>query len=552
MCDNHNDHPDKDHLSSEDNAVNRRGKCLEHGEEHKLDHAKWSRRNFLLTSGLFTAGSALMFGNSRLQALAKSPMFSAINAADNERILVIINLGGGNDGLNTIVPRFNDTYYSLRPNIAIQEAQMFALSPEFGMPNTMLSLDPMWQDGNMAVVHSVAYPSQDYSHFRSTDIWMSGSNSDEYLNTGWVGRFLDQEYPAFGTTPANFPVGLQVGYQSSLLFSGSDFQMGLTINNLTEFYQIALTGELYDTNINDECSYGQELLFMRQTANNTVRYAQSIKDAYDNASFYGAYPNNYLAYQLALVGRLIKGRLGTRVYMVEIGGFDTHANQNIYHPGLMNEIATAVSAFYNDLTEAGYNQDVLTITFSEFGRTSGENGSIGTDHGQAAPLLVFGGNVNGGFKGQFGEISPVSYYDQAYTTDFRSVYATILKDWFCIQPIIVDAIMGRHFDTVPDLLPECTPSLGSNDLAVLLGHNPSLTQANTILIKYAILKRGQVRLQILNTAGQVKATLVNTSLEPNSYTFPFKASDYGLPTGEYLYRLETGGKAYSRKIRVLS
>ncbi|OWY20007.1 DUF1501 domain-containing protein [Sphingobacteriales bacterium UPWRP_1] len=550
MCDNHKEYPDTYHNSG---TNRRRGTALEHGKEHTKDHARWSRRNFLLTTGLFTAGSAFMLGNTRLQALAKSPMFSAISAANNERILVIINLGGGNDGLNMVVPRFNDTYYNLRPTIAIQEGNMFALSPDFGMPNTMTSLQPLWNNGNMAVVHSVAYPAQDYSHFRSTDIWMSGSDSDQYLSTGWVGRFLDQQYPAFETAPANFPVGLQVGNQSSLIFSGGDTQMGLTINNATEFYQIAQTGQLFDVNsINTDCSYGQELLFMRQTANNTVRYAQAIKDAYDNASFFGAYPSNSLAYQLALVARLIKGNLGTRVYMVEIGGFDTHANQNNYHPGLMTQIATAVSAFYNDLTLANRNQDVLTMTFSEFGRTSGENGSLGTDHGQAAPVMIFGGTVQGGLKGQFGEIATVSYADQAFTTDFRSVYATILKDWFCLEPIVVNAIMGREFPLVPGLLPECTPSTGSNDLAVLLGHNPSLTEAGTILIKYAILQRGLVRLQVLNSAGQVKATLLNNTLDPNSYTFPFKASDFGLPPGNYIYRLETGGKRYSRQMRVMS
>lgn len=546
MCELHNNNP----IEEQPVNQNRMGSSLHDGKEHSADHAKWSRRNFLLTTGLFTAGNALMLGNSKLQSLAASPMFAALDAAQNDRILVIINLSGGNDGLNTIIPRFNSTYYNLRPSIAVSESQLFPLSPEFGMPNTMLSLNPLFQEGKMAVVHSVAYPAQDYSHFRSTDIWKSGSDSDQYLNTGWIGRFLTQEFPAYATTPANYPVGLQVGYQSSLLFAGGDAQMGLTINNLTEFYQIAQNGQIFNTDINTDCSYGQELLFMRQTANNTVRYAQSIKDAYDNAAFGGAYPNNYLANQLALVARLIKGRLGTRVYMVEIGGFDTHANQNAYHPGLMNQLATAVKAFCDDLTQANHLQDVLTMTFSEFGRTSGENGSFGTDHGQAAPLLLFGGNTIGGLKGSFGTISPVSYYDQAFTTDFRSVYYTILKDWFCLQPYVANAIMGREFTTIPNLLPECTPSLGSNDYAVLLGHNPSPTQLGTILIKYAILTAGQVRLQILNTAGQVRTTLVNEQLAPNSYTHAFSPAQYNLPSGEYIYRLETGGKAYSRKFRI--
>ncbi len=532
------------------NPTTRNGRCLAHGKEaHANDHRKWSRRDFL-GSGLLAAGSAFMLGGSPLKAMQPSPLLKAIENSDNEKVLVIINMDGGNDGLNMVVPRGNDTYYNLRPTLAVQEANMFALDTDYGMPNYMNDLQSLWGDGKMGVIHSVAYPAQNYSHFRSADIWNSASDSLQVLNTGWIGRFMDYEYPAYNDAPVDSPVGLQIGVQSSLVFMGGESNFGLTINNPTQFYQIAETGQLYNTDSLPDCSYGEELGFMRTMANNTFRYAGAIKDTYNNATN-GTYPTNDLAEQLTIVARLIKGGLKTKVFLVHLGGFDTHGDQPATHPQLLTDIATSVKAFYDDLTAAGRIGDVLTLTVSEFGRTAGENGSFGTDHGQAAPLMIFGENITGGFKGTFGEISTISYGDQAYTTDFRSVYATILKDWFCIAPVVVNAIMGRAFPLVADLLPNCTSNNGSHNLAVLLGHNPDPTDFSTILIKYAILARGYVRLQILNTAGQALATIVDGPQEANAYTVGIKASDYGLPPGEYVYRLQTGGKNYSRKIMLV-
>lgn len=530
----------------------RSGACIEHGEAHQKDHAAWSRRQFLTTTGLFAMGSAFMLGSSRVQALSQmSKMQQLLSAADNDRVLVIVFMNGGNDGLNTIVPRFNNTYYNLRPTLAVPESGLFPLDSAFGMPNTMLNLQPLWQDGKMAVVHSVSYPQQDYSHFRSADIWSTGSASNTYLETGWLGRYLDYEYPSYNTAPAEFPIAIQVGVQSSMVFMGATNPLGLTINNPNEFYQIAQTGQLYPTDNMPDCSYGEEMLFLRQMANNTVRYAQTIKVAYDNAAFGGSYPDNYLAAQLAVTARLIKGGLQTKIYLVEIGGFDTHADQAVYHPELMTRLAGSIRAFYDDLTNAGQDERVLTMTFSEFGRTIGENGSFGTDHGQAAPMLFFGGSTVGGMKGTFGALSEdEGSGDQSFTTDYRTVYSSVLKDWFCINDTVVNNIMGGNFGIVPNLLADCMPQVGSSNLAVLLGHNPSPTQSGIILIKYALLFKGGVKLQILDTSGQPRATIVNATQDANSYTIPFNPASYGLAPGEYFYRLETGGKSYMRRIMI--
>jgi uncharacterized protein (DUF1501 family) len=527
----------------------RHGASLEHGKAHQDDHTNWTRRQFLQTTGLFALGNAFALGSNSIQALTQSPALTkALLNADNERVLVIIFMNGGNDGLNMIVPRFNSTYYNIRPTLAVQEANLQALSPEFGLTNMMSDLMPLWNDGKMAVVHSVAYPNQDYSHFRSTDIWSSGSAANQYWKTGWLGRYLDYEYPAYIDAPSEMPVAIQVGVQSSLVLMSPEATMGLVVNNPDEFYQIAQSGQIYPLDNMPDCEYGDELEFLRQMANNTVRYATSIKQAYDLATNTTAYPDNDLADQLAITARLIKGGLSTKIYLLEIGGFDTHANQLDFQPLRLQRIATGIKAFYDDLTAAGLSDKVLTMTFSEFGRTNNENASFGTDHGQAAPLLTFGGNTIGGLKGTFAALSSESSNDQDFTTDYRAVYATILTDWFGLNSTVVNGIMGSQFDIVPNLLTPTAPTIGSNDLAVLLGHDRSLDLSNTLLIKYAILRRGIVRLQILNNAGQVKATLVNTTQDAGSYTVSFTPMAYNLPPGDYIYRLETGGKTYSRRV----
>ena len=234
------------------------------------------------------------------------------------------------------------------------------------------------------------------------------------------------------------------------------------------------------------------------------------------------------------------------------GGYDTHSDQAEYHAYLMYELASSVKAFYDDLASVGKTENVLLMTISEFGRRVEENGSYGTDHGVSAPMMLFGDEVIGGLKGEPANLEDLDEYgNMKFSTDFRSVYTSVLKDWFCIDLGLAQAVMGHPFEPVANLLPACEATKGSNNLAALLGHNPDPTHPQVVNIKYAISTRGIVRLQILNPAGQTKATLVNAVQEARSYTIPFDRVAYGLPAGNYIYRLETGGRSFSRKIRVV-
>ncbi len=541
---------DHDKGSMHKKVKKRYGSAIEHGRAHKQDHQR-SRRNFLRNSGLFALGAPLLFGNTPVQALAGSPLLASLNASDCDRILVLIRLKGGNDGLNTIIQRDNDEYYNIRPTLAVAEPNLWALNDDIGMPNTMIDLQPFWEEGRMKIVQNVGYPDANYSHFRSSDIWASASDSNEIVGTGWIGRYMDLNFPAFLDAPPVVPPALQIGVQTNLVFRADNSSMALAISNPTEFYQIAQSGQLYDTTQLGNCARDQELKFVRQTANSAFRYSETIQNAYNNGSNTATYPANNLAEEMAIVARLIKGNLGTKVYMVSIGGFDTHSNQAGAHDQLLTNVASSVAAFFQDLQEDGSHQRVLAMTFSEFGRTIYENASFGTDHGTGSPMMIFGPETLGSeLVGTPPDLVNVDMYgDPFFTTDFRSVYATVLQDWLCADPTTVDHIIGQPMDRIDGLVPPGSPSVGDNAIAALLGHNPSSNLPNTIEIKYAMKQDGPARLRILSTSGQQLRVLFNEFRERGSYTFQFTPTAYYLSPGEYIYQLDAGGKTYNRRIK---
>ncbi len=373
----------------------RHGSCLKHGEAHEREHQLWSRRDFLSQTGLTALGSSLLLQHFSLSAFAASPLLAALNNSEcGDRVLVLIRLEGGNDGLNTVVPRFNNVYYNRRPNLAIPESGLWALSPQFGMPNTTTSLQPMWNEQKMKIIHNVGYPNPNYSHFRSSDIWASASDANKLVTTGWMARVLESQLPSFLETPPVVPPALQIGVQTNLIFRADVGNMALSLSNPTEFYQIASTGQLYDATAADSSPKELELSFARTVANSAFRYSESIKNAYGKGKTQVTYPSdNYLGEQLGILARLIKGNLGTKVYMVTLNGFDTHDMQNNEHPKLMTRLSTAVKAFFEDLKLGGYDDKVLAMTFSEFGRNFYENDSKGTDHGTTSPMMLFGKDI---------------------------------------------------------------------------------------------------------------------------------------------------------------
>ncbi|MBK6609341.1 MAG: DUF1501 domain-containing protein [Sphingobacteriales bacterium] len=529
----------------------REGATLNNSQAHQNDHTNWSRRSFLTSLGLTAVGGMLMAGSNPLRVLAGSPILNALAASPANRTLVIIRLDGGNDGLNTIIPRGNSYYYNARPNIAITEANLSPLTTDVGINKAMDALLPLWNEGKMAVMQSVGYPSQNYSHFRSSDIWATASDSDTEWHTGWLGRTLANEFPLMSEAPPTVPPAIEIGLNSSLSFAhDTSGYMSLAVYDMVSFYRLAQTGQLWDTSNLADCEYGDEQKFMRQMYNNSYRYADNIKKTYEKTVNTANYPNSTLARQMAAVARLIKGRLGTKVYMVSIGGFDTHVNQVGAHETLLSRIAESVKAFFDDLNaDQEVADNTLVMTISEFGRRLPQNGTAGTDHSSAAPVLMWGNGVIGGVKGNLADLNIPYYAEPTFTLDFRTIYAAVLKNWFCLNPVLVDYVFQQHFDPTPNLLPDCSNNYTDNP-AVLMGHNPNATYS-AMEIKFGLMYKGQVTISILNPQGQKLATILSELKEAGSYTVTFNRMPYGLPPGDYLYRIEAGGKAYTRKIGYL-
>lgn len=562
MCDHHHSQPaPSDEL--------RHGAALEHGEAHTRDHESWSRRDFLLRTGAATAGMTVMIAGQPVRAVAYSQSLMRLAEAPTDRILVIIQLSGGNDAYNMCVPLSNDFYHNYRPNLRLTEADTFSLgsyaSEDWGLHNAMSALQPLWAEGKMGIIHNVGYPNSSLSHFRGTDIWRTGSSANRVLQTGWIGRDLDLEYPDFNVNPPENPLAVELSASSTKLFQGPNGQMGMALRNPDEFYRIAATGDLYDVEDVPPNQYGDELSFMRGVANAAFRYATAIKDASDAATNDVAYPNGSLASSLAIIARLIKGGLGAKVYTANIGSFDTHASQTGRHASLLGQFADAVKAFYDDLAAPanGTEEKVLIKTQSEFGRRPKQNGSFGTDHGRGAAMLVFSGALNGGFYGPPADLGNLDSSGNApFGTDYRSVYATVLQTWFGLSEADSDGILGGDFNPLGFVSPEAAAAAAARRAApvmpktqsdvpvelMLNGNYPNPFNGSTV-ITYDLPRDTRVTIRVFDTAGRLVDTVVSAHQPAGRHQVHFNADR--LPSGRYFYRLETSLGYHTKTMTLL-
>ncbi len=519
---------------------------------HDQEHSKWNRRSFIQALGLAGAGS-MMLGASTVTASKPSPLAVALAESENDNILVIVRLKGGNDGLNTIVPVYDySTYANLRPTIRHQQSDLFMLNSDFGIPDYMNSLESVWGDGKMKVVHGVGYPNQNLSHFRSSDIWAS-TDAINFEPTGWWGRYFEDLYPDYLTNPPPVPPAVQIGSIGNLVFEGEANNYAFAVANPEQLANVAQNGTFHDVLDIPDCVYGDKLLFMRSTTNTTFLYANVINDAYMSANNDVNYNNADLANQLAIVARLIKGGLGTKVYMVTLDGFDTHANQAALHQEILEDLANSMKSFYDDLAATGMDTNVLSMTISEFGRRPYENGSFGTDHGAASPVMLFGPGLQG--SGLVGEHPDISVWDGndnlIPTADFRDVYSTVLTEWFCMDPVVLDLILlGQSYETL-DLGLSCGV-LGTTDYSNVtrLLHRPTYDNDRTY-IEIQMPVTANVTVKLYDILGKEMSTLKNEMLFPGRHKIDVKAAvNTGLAFGQYIYRITTGGQNYSRSIMI--
>ncbi len=515
---------------------------------HDQEHNFWSRRSFIQALGIVGGGS-MMLGNQMVSANKPSPLSVALANAENDNILVIIRLEGGNDGLNTIVPVYDyGSYANLRPTIRHEQSDLLSLNPDFAIPNYMNDLESVWGDGKMKVVHGVGYPEQNLSHFRSTDIWASTADTFEEP-TGWWGRYFEDLYPDYLINPPDIPPAVQVGNVGNLIFDGNDNNYAFTVANLDQLENVAQNGALHDVLNLPDCVYGDKLLFMRATANTTFNYAQVIHNAYINGTNNANYGSGDLAQQLAAVAKLIKGGLGTKVYMVSLGSFDTHANQVIRHQELLEDLSSTIKAFYDDLGTSGMDDKVLSMTISEFGRRPYENGSEGTDHGAASPMFLFGSGLNGsGFVGSHPDLNVWDANDNLIpSTDFRDVYTTVLTNWFCLDEQTISDIMLNETYEQLNLGFSCE-GLSNGDFGAgkRFTHAPVYDE-NGVYILLDIPAAGHTVVKLYDMLGRDIGTLANqVFLEGKKRIRVRESINKRLSLGQYIYRISYGGQHFSK------
>jgi uncharacterized protein (DUF1501 family) len=521
---------------------------------HDQEHATWNRRSFIQALGLAGAGS-MMLGGTNVSATVPSPLSVALSGSENDNILVIIRLKGGNDGLNTVVPLYDyDTYSNLRPTIRHQENELLSLSPDFAIPNYMNALEAVWGEGNMKIIHGVGYPDQNLSHFRSSDIWAT-ADAINIEPTGWWGRYFEDLYPDYLINPPEVPPAIQIGSVGNLIFEGASSNYAFSVANPDQLANIAQTGGLHDVVNLPECVYGDQLLFLRAQTNTTFTYAEVINDAYTSSSNEASYIQGTLSDQLAIIARMIKGGLGTKVYMVSLDGFDTHADQVNKQRTLHEDLANSIKHFYEDLASAGYDDKVLGMTISEFGRRPYENGSNGTDHGAASPTFLFGAGLNGnGFVGAHPDIDASAWDNNnnlVPSTDFRDVYASVLTDWFCLDPSIVNTILLNDTYQTLNLGFNCQ-GLNTSDFANVSRFSHVATyRDNRTFIEINMQNSAHVEVKLINILGQEMVTLCNEILTPGNHIIDVKArAKTRLAYGQYIYRINALGQFYSKSILI--
>ncbi|MEO6831749.1 MAG: DUF1501 domain-containing protein [Chitinophagaceae bacterium] len=522
------------------------------------------RKDFLKLGG--GASLAFMINGFPISTFASTPLLKLLakQTQASGRVLVLIQLNGGNDGLNTLIPL--DQYSALssaRSNILIPAGNVLSLTGTLatGLNPAMTGIRSMYNNGLVNIVQGVSYPNPNFSHFRATDIWNSGSDANQYLNTGWLGRYLEGNFSGFPIGYPNAtmpdPLAIQIGSGVSPVLQGPQVSMGMAISDLNNFYNI-VNGTVDPA---PATPGGHELTFVRYISQQTQAYTTVIQAAANNSTTLStqyAKSGNSLSDQLQIVARLIKGGLQTPVYVVSMGSFDTHSNQvdSTDHTigtqaNLLGQLSTAVSAFYDDLKLMGVDNRVAAMTFSEFGRRIISNASGGTDHGTSEPVFVFGPGVNPGIIGSNPTIPANATVNDnlAMQMDYRSVYSAVLADWFGMDPTVLTNALLQSF-TIPPIFRKET-SVGGNTVAgsiEILGQNyPNPMQQNASIDFTS--DGGLVTIQLFDANGRLLHTLAQQTFPQGVQTISINRGD--LPAGIYFYRLTSKSESATRQMLVV-
>jgi len=424
------------------------------------------RRTVLGSSLAWTVPAFLANTFSVLQAEAADSAIQTATGKDAS-ILVVLQMAGGNDGINTVVPYANDFYHKARPKIGLKAEEVLKINGDIGLHGAMKGFKELYDAGQLSVIQGVGYPNPNRSHFRSTEIWQTASDSNRVEKNGWIGRYFDNACP--GADPT---IGVTIGSQLPQAFFASK-PKGIVFNNPQNYRFMANgagTEESYkklnelemssaqpDDNSGGSIGMlpagmpmtgGKAVDFISRTALDAQQSSDEIRSIAAKVQNTAVYPPSQLGGSLKMVAKLIGGGLPTRIYYVSQGGYDTHTNQLGSQQRLLGDLAESVKAFTDDIKAQGNMGRVVVMTFSEFGRRVSENANGGTDHGAAAPMFIVGNKVKAGLLGQYPSLAPGDLYqgDVKYNVDFRSVYASVLENWLKTKSA---PILGKQFTPLP-------------------------------------------------------------------------------------------------------
>jgi uncharacterized protein (DUF1501 family) len=419
----------------------------------------YTRRDFAKQGALFVSMSLTM-PSFLAKTISATSERGISDAYGRRKILVVVQLGGGNDGLNTVVPYADPAYYAARPSIGIAQSAVLPVSDQVGFHPSMTALKTRFDSGQVAVVQGVGYPNPDRSHFRATEIYTTAQPTKPPTD-GWLGRYLDAaccgsdkpvETQAFGAVNIGDRLPLTLWTEHVLVPS---------IGSLNTFRFQTDGGEAPDERMQHLDTFRKLYAettaphvyddFVRTVGRDAVTTSEEMQKIAQTYTPSVTYPTTGFASQLRQVAQIISGDLGTRIFYLQLGGFDTHAGQPTAHAQLLQTFSQGVHAFLQDLEAKGRGNDVAVMAFSEFGRRVAENGSQGTDHGAAAPMFLIGPNVKGGLVGRHPSLTDLTSGDLKFGIDFREVYGSLLRDWMEGDPV---SVLGGDYKSLSLLQPQ--------------------------------------------------------------------------------------------------
>lgn len=560
------------------------------------------RRNFLKKLPL-AVSIPFTLANIPINVMAENALTRLARLSSNDRVLIILQMHGGNDGLNSIIPvDAYELYYNARPNIAIPAKNStrkmilldstLPLESQVALHPDMAHMKSLYDKGRMTVVQGVSYKNNNGSHFRGRDISFMGGNSDEYFSSGWLGRYLGKEY-APSNYPADFPnpdmpdpLAIETGNDLSLIFhQDGNIPTSISLNDPAGFAQLVgqLEGFEDERNIDPRglppdflinSPYYKEMNWILGLENKSEDYAERLYEVYQAGGTSSiAYPERYpfnaprgsmrngLSAQLQMIARLLAGGCKTKVFLVKIGGFDTHAEQvESYdptmgvHAALMNHISSAMDAFQRDLAARNLEDRVLTVTTSEFGRRIYSNGSYGTDHGTGGPTFIFGKGVQPGVVGKVPDLTKDNVDLQF---DYRQIYANLLKDWMLVDKNTLenDVFFGNFIDGTVDgvsyqPLPLANEIIAGSDGFVssrfaLTSCYPNPVK-DILTLQFKVNHADEVHINLLSNKGELVKKLVHKFYTPGTHTE--QVSVAGHAAGLYICQLVSGFFSETKKI----